>query len=134
MGEREPATPTEEPTMLAAYIAVTVVAAIANACAAVLSFTHHKSVVETVERLRVPVSWMVPLGFLLAAGSLGLVAGFAIPALGTAAACGLVLYFLFAAGAHIRARDTRLLAWINWAAFFTLAVAALVMGLAYHGP
>jgi hypothetical protein len=134
MGEREPATPTEEPTMLAAYIAVTVVAAIANACAAVLSFTHHKSVVETVERLRVPVSWMVPLGFLLAAGSLGLVAGFAIPALGTAAACGLVPYFLFAAGAHIRARDTRLLAWINWAAFFTLAVAALVMGLAYHGP
>ena len=96
--------------MLAAYIAVTVVAAIANACAAVLSFTHHKSVVETAERLRVPVSWTVPLGFLLAAGSLGLVAGFAIPALGTAAACGLVLYFLFAAGAHIRARDTRLLA------------------------
>jgi hypothetical protein len=102
--------------------------------AAVLSFTHHKSVVETVEWLRVPVSWMVPLGFLLAAGSLGLVAGFAIPALGTAAAGGLVLYFLFAAGAHIRARDTRLLGWVNWAAFFTLAVAALVMGLAYHGP
>jgi DoxX-like family len=120
--------------MLAAYIAVTVVGAIANAYAAVLSFTHHKSVVETVERLRVPVSWMVPLGFLLAAGSLGLVAGFAIPALGTAAAGGLVLYFLFAAGAHIRARDARLLAWVNWAAFFTLAVAALVMGLAYHGP
>jgi hypothetical protein len=134
MGSVESATPTEEATMLAAYVAVTVVAAIANACAAVLSFTHHKSVVETVERLRVPVSWMVPLGFLLAAGSLGLVAGFAIPALGAAAAGGLVLYFLFAAGAHIRARDTRLLAWINWAAFFTLAVAALVMGLAYHGP
>jgi hypothetical protein len=120
--------------MLAAYVAVSVVTAIANAYAAVLSFTHHKSVVETVERLRVPVSWMVPLGFLLAAGSLGLLAGFAIPALGTAAACGLVLYFLFAAGAHIRARDTRLLAWVNWAAFFTLAVAALVMSRAYHGP
>ena len=120
--------------MLAAYITVTVVAVIANAYAAVLSFTHHKSVVETVEWLRVPVSWMVPLGFLLAAGSLGLVAGFAIPALGTAAAGGLVLYFLFAAGAHIRARDTRLLAWVNWAAFFSLAVAALVVGLAYHGP
>ena len=80
--------------MLAAYVAVTVVAVIANAYAAVLSFTHHKSVVETVERLRVPLSWMVPLGFLLAAGSLGLLAGFALPALGTAAACGQVLYFL----------------------------------------
>ena len=48
------------------------------------------------------MTWMVPLGFLLAAGSLGLVAGFAAPALGTAAACGLVAYFLGAAGAHIR--------------------------------
>ncbi len=120
--------------MLAGYVAVTVVAAMAYACAAVLNFTHNKSVAETAERLRVPVSWQVRLGFLLAAGSLGLVAGFAVPALGTAAACGLVLYFLSAAGAHIRARDTRLLAWVNWAAFFSLAVAALVVGLAYHGP
>lgn len=120
--------------MFAAYAAVTVVAAIACACAAVLSFTHNKSVVETAERLRVPVSWQVPLGFLLAAGSLGLAAGFAVPALGTAAACGLVLYFLSAAGAHIRARDTRLVAWVNWAVFFSLVVAALGVGLAYHGP
>jgi hypothetical protein len=124
----------EETTMLAAYVAVTVVAAIAYAFAAVLNFTHNKSVAETAEKLRVPVSWQVPLGFLLAAGSLGLAAGFAVPVLGTAAACGLVLYFLCAAGAHIRARDTRLLAWVNWAAFFSLAVAALVVGLAYHGP
>jgi DoxX-like family len=120
--------------MLAAYVAVTVVAAIAYACAAVLNFTHSKSVAEVAETLRVPVSWMVRLGFLLAAGSIGLVAGFAVPALGTAAACGLVLYFVCAAGAHIRARDTRLLNWVNWAAFFSLAVAALAVGLAYRGP
>lgn len=120
--------------MLVAYLAVTVVAATAYACAAVLSFTHHKSVGETAERLRVPASWQVPLGFLLAAGSLGLVAGLAVPVLGTAAGCGLVLYFLCAAGAHIRARDTRLLAWVNWAAFFALAVAALAVSLAHHGP
>lgn len=119
--------------MLAAFIAVTVAAAIAYAYAAVLNFTHDKSVAETAERLRVPVSWQVWLGFPLAAGSLGLVAGFGVPALGTAAACGLVLYFLCAVGAHIRARDTRLLAWVNWAAFFSLAVGALVVGLAYHG-
>ena len=56
------------------------------------------------------------------------------PALGIAAACGLVLYFLCAAGAHIRARDTRLLDWINWSAFFSLAVAALVVALAYRSP
>jgi hypothetical protein len=120
--------------MFAAYLAVTVVAAIAYAYAAVLNFTHNQSVAETADRLRVPVSWMVPLGFLLGAGSVGLVTGFAVPALGTAAACGLVLYFLCAAGAHIRARDTGPLAWINWSAFFSLAVAALVMALAYRSP
>jgi hypothetical protein len=120
--------------MLAGYVAVTVVAAIACAYAAVLNFTHSKSGAEVAERLRVPVSWMVRLGLLLAAGSLGLVAGFAVPALGTAAACGLVLYFVSAAGAHIRARDTRLLNWVNRAVFFSLSVAALVVRLAYRGP
>jgi hypothetical protein len=116
--------------MLAAYIVITVVAAIAYAYAAVLNFTHNKSVAEVAERLGVPVSWMLRLGILLGAGSLGLAAGFVVPVLGTAAACGLVLYFLCAAGAHIRARDTRLVNWVNWAAFFSLGVAALVVGLA----
>lgn len=120
--------------MLAAYLAVTVVAAIAYAYAAALNFTHNQSVAQTADRLRVPVSWMVPLGFLLAAGSVGLLTGFAVPALGTAAASGLVLYFLCAAGAHIKARDTRLLAWITWSAFFSLAVAVLVVALAYRNP
>jgi DoxX-like family len=119
--------------MLAGYAAVTVVAAIAYASAAVLSLTHNKSVVETAETLHVPLMWMVPLGILLGAGSLGLLAGFAVPALGTTAACGLVAYFLGAAGAHIRVRDTRLSAWVNWAVFFSLAVLALVVGLTYHG-
>src|SRR5690348_3768129 len=109
--------------MLAGYIAVTVVAAIAYASAAVMNFTHNRSVIATAERLHIPVSWQVPLGGVLAAGSLGLLAGFAVPALGTAAACGLVLYFVAAAGAHLRAHDTRLSAWLNWAVFFTLAVA-----------
>ena len=59
---------------------------------------------------------------------------FWLDALGTAAACGLVLYFVSAAGAHIRGHDTRLLNWVNWAAFFSLAVAALAVGLAYRGP
>jgi uncharacterized membrane protein len=120
--------------MLAAYIAVTVVAAIAFATAAGLNFTHNRSVAQTAEKLGVPVSWQVPLGSLLGAGSVGLVAGFAVPALGTAAACGLVLYFLCAAGAHIRVRDTHLSSWINWSVFFSLAVAALVAGLVYRGP
>lgn len=43
---------------------------------------------------RVPRSWIRPLGVVLAAGALGLLAGFAIPALGILAAAGLVLYFV----------------------------------------
>ncbi len=116
--------------MHAAYIALTVVAAIVYGYAAALNFTHNKSVADTAERLGIPSEWMVWLGALLAAGSIGLVVGFAVPALGVAAACGLVLYFLCAAGAHIRARDTGLVSWVNWTVFFLLAVAALVVTLA----
>lgn len=120
--------------MFVAYIAVAVVAIVAFAAAAVLNFTHHQSVAATAERLGVPASWQVPLGFLLLAGAIGVAAGFAVPVLGTAAACGLVLYFVCAAGAHLRARDTRLASWANWSVFFALAVATLVLSLAYHGP
>lgn len=119
--------------MRAAYIVVTIVAAIVYAYAAVLNFTHNKAVALTAQRLGVPSSWMVRLGSLLAAGSIGLVAGFAVPALGTAAACGLVLYFMCAAGAHIRARDSEFLSWVNWVVFFLLAVTALLVGLSYRG-
>jgi hypothetical protein len=120
--------------MHAAYIAVTVVAAVVYAYAAFLSFTRDKSVIRVAETVHAPPSWMIPLGFLLGAGSVGLLTGFAITALGTAAGCGLVLYFIGAAGAHLRVRDTRLVNWINWSAFFSLAAATLAVGLAYHGP
>ena len=116
--------------MHAAYVALTVVAAIVYGYAAALNFTHNKSVADTAERLGVPSVVDGLVGFLLAAGSIGLVVGFAVPALGIAAACGLVLYFVCAAGAHIRARDTRLVSWVNWMVFFLLAVAALVVTLA----
>ncbi|NUT18765.1 MAG: DoxX family protein [Hamadaea sp.] len=120
--------------MLVAYVVITVAAAIVFACAAVLSITGHPSVIRTAEAVRVPTSWMVPLGAALAAGSLGLVAGFVIPALGTVAACGLVLYFTGAAVAHFRVHDTNLNNWINWAIFFALAVGTLSVALAHHGP
>jgi hypothetical protein len=117
----------------AAYLAVTLTAAACYAYAAVLNFTHSKSVAETAVRLGVPTSWMVRLGVLLAAGSIGLVVGLAVHAVGTAAACGLVLYFGCASAAHIRARDRQIAGWANWAAFFLLAVATLVVGLSYGG-
>jgi hypothetical protein len=71
------------------------------------------------------------LGTLLAAGSSGLLAGFAVPLLGTLAAAGLVLYFLGALGAHLRVSSHQL---AGWAVFFSVAVAALAVTLGYHGP
>jgi hypothetical protein len=72
---------------------------------------------------------MVPLGVLLASGAVGLLAGFAVPALGTAAAIGLVVYFICAVNAHLRVGDRG----FGGAVFFlVLAVTALTTSLAYH--
>jgi DoxX-like family len=116
--------------MFAAYLAVTVLVAIVIAYAAYLNFSRNASVIAVAERLGVPVSWQIPLGTVLAAAALGLLAGLAIPLIGTAAAIGLVLYFLCALGTHLRARDNHVgLALV----FLSLASAALAVELARRG-
>lgn len=72
---------------------------------------------------------MVPFGILLASGAVGLLVGFAVPALGTAAASGLVVYFICALSAHIRVRDRGIGGAVS---FLAVAVAALITSLAYH--
>ncbi|WP_260328614.1 DoxX family protein [Streptomyces sp. Ag109_O5-1] len=69
---------------------------------------------------------MRPLGELLAAGALGLLAGSAVPVLGALAAAGLTLYFVGAYCAHMRVQDRQL---GLWAVSFRLAAAALAGGL-----
>jgi hypothetical protein len=115
--------------VFAAYVVVTLLASSANGYAAYSSFTGAEFVKATADNIRVPQSWMIPLGALLAAGALGLMIGFVVPLLGTLAAVGLVLYFLGALGAHLRARNYQLGA---WAIFLSLAVAALAVNLAYR--
>ena len=111
------------------YLVTTILAALANGYAASLNFAGAESVKVVADRVRVSREWMVPLGTLLAFGALGLLAGFVVPALGTAAAIGLVLYFICAVTAHLRVRDRQ----IGGAVFFLLlAVAALTTGIAYH--
>ena len=78
---------------------------------------------------RVPRSWVPVLGALLAAGSLGLLAGFAVPLLGSLAAAGLVLYFLGALIAHLRVGSREL---AGRAVFFSVAVAALTVNLSHQ--
>ena len=111
------------------YLVTTVVAALANGYAASLNFVGAESVKVVADRVQVSRRWMVPFGALLASGAVGLLAGFAVPALGTAAASGLVVYFICAVIAHLRVRDRG----IGGAVFFLLlAAAALITDLAYH--
>jgi hypothetical protein len=115
--------------MFAAYVTVTILASVVNGAAAVTYLTGHDYPKAQADMKRVPRSWIPVLGTLLAAGSLGLLAGFAVPLLGTLAAGGLVLYFLGALGAHLRVGSRKL---IGWAVFSSVAVAALVVNLSYH--
>lgn len=111
------------------YLVVTLAASVFNGMAAVANFIGHDYPKSQAEKLGVPRLWMLPLGTLLAAGSLGLLAGIATPVLGKLAAGGLVLYFIGAFATHLRARDYH---FGPWAMFFALAVAALAVNLAHH--
>ena len=112
-----------------AYVAVTIMVALANSYAAVLNFVGAESVEVVADRVGVSRKWMIPFGFLLVSGAVGLLAGFAVPVLGTAAAIGLVGYFICAVSAHIRVRDLKVAGAVS---FLVMAVAALVVGLRYH--
>lgn len=111
------------------YIIITALAAAAYGYAAVLNFVGAQSVQAVAEKVHVSTRWMIPLGTLLAAGAAGLLIGFVVPVLGTAAAIGLVLYFLCALSAHARVRDPGVGAAVS---FLALAVVTLVTGLEYH--
>jgi hypothetical protein len=115
--------------MQAIYVAITILAALANGYAAALNFAGAESVKLVADRVQVSRAWMVPLGTLLASGAVGLLTGFAVPALGLAAAIGLVVYFMCAVTAHLRVGDRQI---AGAACFLLLAAAALTTGLAYH--
>ena len=110
-------------------VTVTVIAAVFNGIAAVTYLIGHDYPKAQADMKRVPRSWLPVLGMLLAAGSVGLLAGFAVPLLGTLAAAGLVLYFLGALIAHLRVGSRKL---VGWAVFAATAIAALAVTLAYH--
>ncbi|WP_144126758.1 DoxX family protein [Catellatospora sichuanensis] len=113
--------------MYALYLTVTAMAAAANLFSAGCDFARFERVAVAMDQAGVPQSWMTALGTLKAAGALGLLAGIALPALGIAAATGLVLFFLGAIAAHVRGRyhDFGLPV-----AFLALAAAALVLRIA----
>jgi hypothetical protein len=115
--------------MFAAYVTVTILASVFTGFAAVTYLIGHEYPKAQADMKRVPRSWVPLLGVCLAAGSAGLLAGFAVPLLGTLAAAGLVLYFVGALVAHLRVGSRKL---VGWAVFFATAVAALAVNVGYH--
>ena len=91
--------------MSTAYLIVTLFAAAFVGFTAVSVFTRAKWVVEPITEYGVPESWWLWLGTAKAAGAAGLVAGLFVPAIGVAAAIGLVLYFTGALVTVARARS-----------------------------
>ncbi|MGH2905016.1 MAG: DoxX family protein [Solirubrobacteraceae bacterium] len=111
------------------YVMVTILAALAYGYAACLNFVGAESVKVVAAKVRVSQKWMIPFGMLLASGAVGLLIGLAVSVLGTAAAIGLIVYFICALSAHIRVRDPQIAGAVS---FLVLAVAALIAGLGYH--
>jgi hypothetical protein len=116
--------------MFFAYVIVTALAAIANAYGAVLDFVRNKKILLMMTKLGVPEPWLPRLGFLKAAGAVGLLVGFRLPLIGTVAAIGLILFFIAAIITHLRARDS---SFGGAVVFLLLAGAALVLGLHARG-
>jgi hypothetical protein len=113
--------------MVLVSVGVTVVAIIANAFVAAADLARARFVLDNSASVGVPVSWLTPLGVLKAAGAVGLLLGLlGVPVIGTAAAAGLVLFFIGAVVTHVRAGD-RSISLAFPASFLVLAAAALAL-------
>jgi hypothetical protein len=108
------------------YVVVTVTTAIVTAAVAIADFIPAGFVLENSAKVHVPRSWLPMLGALKIAGAVGLLVGLVgPPAIGIAAATGLVLYFIGAMIAHLRARVLYNIAFPG--AYLGLSAASLVL-------
>ncbi|OLT33107.1 hypothetical protein BJF79_35230 [Actinomadura sp. CNU-125] len=112
------------------YVAVTAATIAANAGMAAADFAKARFVLGNSAEVGLPASWVPYLGALKMAGAAGLLLGLAgVPFIGIAAAAGLVLFFVGAVAAHVRARVFHNLAFP--AGYLALAVASLVSAVAH---
>lgn len=115
--------------MFVAYIVVTVATIVANAGIVAADLLKAKSVVANSAEVGLPESWLPLLATLKAAGAAGLLFGIlGIEFLGIAAAIGLVLFFIGALVAHLRARVFHNIYYPG--TYWLLAVGSLVLAIA----
>ena len=105
---------------------VTVITAVVTAAVAIPDFIPAGFVLANSAKVHVPRSWLPMLGALKLAGAAGLLVGLVgPPAIGIAAATGLVLFFVGAVIAHVRARVLYNIAFPG--AYLGLSAASLVL-------
>ncbi|WP_276256791.1 DoxX family protein [Halomontanus rarus] len=117
-----------ELTLSTAYMGVSIITIIAVGISAAAFFRPPEVLLKDMAEVDVKESWLPMLGTLKAAGALGLLIGIGVPApsIGTAAAVGLVVYFIGAAIVHIRVGDYSV---SGQHVFLLLTVATLVLDL-----
>ena len=115
--------------MHTAYIVITLITAVATAGIAVADLVPAGFVLANSAEVGVPRSWIPPLAAAKLAGAAGLIVGLvALPALGIAAAVGLVLFFVGAVITHLRAHVIYNIAFP--AAYLCLSAATLTLMVA----
>ncbi|MPZ85472.1 MAG: DoxX family protein [Actinophytocola sp.] len=114
--------------MFTAYVVVVVATAASNIAAATADFLRVEWILGNMSKYGVPLAWVHPLGAAKAAGALGLLAGIAAPAIGVAAAAGLLLNFVGAVVTVARARWYSHLPYPSL--FLLMAAGALALRLA----
>jgi hypothetical protein len=117
--------------MSTAYVVVASVTVAFNAFSGIAAMLHWKQILPGMVKAGVPESWLTfPIGTLKTAGAVGLLLGIlGVPLIGTAAAIGLVLFFVCALYTHVRASDYSPQFGLA-VSFLALAVASLVLDLA----
>ena len=120
--------------MFTAYVVVTLLAIAANTFSGVAALVHFKPILPGMAKAGVPESWLTfPIGTLKTAGAVGLLLGvIGVPLIGTAAAVGLILFFVCAIYTHMRAGDYSPQFGLA-SGLLLLAGAALVLDLATAG-
>lgn len=110
--------------MFLACVVISGVLAFALVGSAMAKLRRMEQVVVPITSVGVPLDWFPWLAGVELLGAAGLIIGLAVPAVGIAAAIGVILYFVGAVVAHLRAGDSTIAA----PAFLAfMAVGALVL-------
>ena len=96
--------------MFFACVVISVVLALALVGSAMAKLTKQEKVVVPITDIGVPPSWLPILAGLEILGAVGLIVGLFVPVIGIAAAIGVILYFVGAVIAHVRAGDSTIYA------------------------